>query len=383
MTRSLTLLEPWHMLLRLVAPDDSATWPLQELGREVRFVVAPWCLHHKRWRDPTTCTRCLSSEVEVGVRVGPKEVRRVHPLGSTAVIAAITAVAGQLDAWIRRAWGAFGPLNLVGDRRAARILRDVQDVPYFREVFGFAGEGDRRFETWSFPEETGAVWGGLVARAYALNRVLARLGLGICDSIRVFAAHRAVEVARRFGEQGARLYPFVVGCLDAVVDCALVIQMRTVGSSFIARHVNTAGSGFLQAGQFLLCPQASGAAGLVSPDQALDWIASTVHSPTARTLSPPRLQADARWRKDRAGGSDFSDLVLHLPDTFEAAQGLLERAVHTSSPAVDVDPPAMVEAIRYTVEKTRKMSPAKTPYTFRVGSPNELRGPPGRMGKRT
>lgn len=358
--RSLILLEPWHMLLRLVAPDDSTAWPLQELGREVSFVVAPWCLHHKRWRDPTMCARCLSAEVEVGVRIGSRAVRRVQPLAETAVCAAISAVAGQLDAWIWRAWRAFGPPCVATSaRRAARILRDARDVPEVREVFGVAGEGNGRFETWSLPDETGSAWEGLVARAYALNRVLARLGLGVHDSSRAFAASRAVEVARRFGVQGSLLYPFVAECLDAVVDCALVIQMRIVGTQLLAKRVNTAGAGFLWAGQFLMCPQASGAVHLVSPDLALEWINSTVRSPTGRTPSHPSLQTLRTWKEAEFGRA--RDPALPKLD--------LDAYIHLGKgrgdSEEDADPSDMGEAVRYMVVKNRQSPPRQSSLHFR------------------
>lgn len=383
--RSLTLLEPWHMLLRLVAPDDSTAWPLQELGLGVRFVVAPWCMHHKKWRDPATCARCLTAELEVGVRVGSRAVRRVHPLAEAAVCGAVSSVAGQIDAWIRRAWRAFGPPCVAaGDRRAARLLRGARDVPDLREVFGVAGDGDRRFETWSLPDDTGSSWEGLVARAYALNRVLARLGRGVHDSSRTFVARLAAEVAQRFGNQGSRLYPFVAECLDAVVDCALVIQMRIVGSPLIARRVNTAGTGFLWAEQVLMCPQASGAVHLVSPDQALEWVESTVNNPTGRTPSHPSLQTLRTWKeaaqssgKVRIGNAYEHDRALPMLDL----DALLLMQEERGDPQEDAESSALVEALRWVV-KNRQPPPGKAPYTFRVGSSGELRGPQRGMGKR-
>ena len=301
----------------------------------------------------------------------------MHPLAEAAVCGAISSVAGQIDAWIRRAWRAFGPPCVAaGDRRAARLLRGARDVPDLREVFGVEGEGDRRFETWSLPDDTGSSWEGLVARAYALNRVLARLGRGVHDSSRTFAARLAAEVAQRFGNQGSRLYPFVAECLDAVVDCALVIQMRIVGTQLLAKRVNTAGAGFLWAGQFLMCPQASGAVHLVSPDLALEWINSTVRSPTGRTPSHPSLQTLRTWKEAEFGRA--RDPALPKLD--------LDAYIHLGKgrgdSEEDADPSDMGEAVRYMVAKNRQSPPGKTPYTFGVLSPGEPRGPQRRMGKR-
>jgi hypothetical protein len=261
-----------------------------------------------------------------------------------------------------------------------------------RDWIAAGGEGDGRFETWSFPEQLPVAWEGLVARAQALNRVLARLGRGVSDSFRTYASRRAVEVAQRFGDQGARLLPFIAECLDVVVDCVLVVQMRTVGPELLAKRANTAGSGFLWLGQAVMLPQASGAVRLLPPAQALEWIASAVNSPTGRAPSRPNLQTHKEGISTRVPGwgleaRSFLDETIILSKIDRDA--LTRMREGRSDPKEDAKYSDMAEALRYaaeavrfTVAKNREPTPGKAPFTFGVRSLDELRRPQRGMGKR-
>ena len=70
---------PSWSLLRIftTTADESTVWALPPPPTDVRFVVATWCKAHRRWYNPRTCFRCLSTHTQVGVRVGPEVVRRV------------------------------------------------------------------------------------------------------------------------------------------------------------------------------------------------------------------------------------------------------------------------------------------------------------------
>ncbi len=369
---------PSWSLLRIftttTTADESTVWALPPPPTDVRFVVATWCKAHRRWYNPRTCFRCLSTHTQVGVRVGPEVVRRVVSVqegmaGASTIgylLNLIASVAQCMPQWLRPAWKEFSSGDSLSSRKAARLLRSVKGCEDVVLAPATKGEDESRVETWSLSREDPDPWRAAVARGRALNTVLSRLGSGLPDSLWRFAASQARDVVSACGGNTVALYPYVVACLEDVLDCALVLQAYACDETTVLKRFSAAAAGFVWMHQTLGLPLLDGSIRLLSPDQVDQVLDEVVgFSPTGRFQTAPHIQTfGSKLDRARPFGADFGidpDTKVRFPVDFLLAAKSRES-----------DPPDDDRLAAFTITANIK-SRAPSPGSFRVAPNGALR----------